>query len=133
MASTGRFYGQKLCSHLGSSNDRSSSCFPDERSHANDDLARSTFVAGSSSSWFDHFYLPGCYANSGANTRYHSKNGSHPIDLRHAVSLDAFSSNSLHERTFHKFSYLPWPLRTNPPSRYSKPEIGSGIKFFFQR
>ena len=64
MASTGRFYGQKLCSHLGSSNDRSSSCFPDERSHANDDLACSTFVAGGFSSRSDHFYFPGCYANS---------------------------------------------------------------------
>ena len=133
MASAGWFYGQKLCSHLGNSDDRSSCCFPDERSHANDGLAFSTFVAGCSGSRFDHFHLPGCYANSGTNAGYHSKDGSHSIDLRPAVSLDAFSSNSVYERTFFKLSYLPWPLRTNPPPRYGKPVTGSEIKFFFRQ
>ena len=126
-------YGQKLCSHISISNDRSSGCFPDERSNANDSLAISTFIAGRSRSGFDHFNLSGCYPNSGANTGYHTKNGSNSINIRTVVSLDAFSGNNLYELTFFKLSYLPWPLRTNQPLRYGKPEIGSGIKFFFQQ
>ena len=126
-------YGQKLCSHLSISNDRSSGCFPDERGNANDSLASSTFIAGRSGSGFDHFNFPGRYPNSGANTGYYSKDGSNSFDLRPVVSLDAFSGNSLYECTFFKLSYLPWPLRTNPPPHYGKPVVGSGIKFFFQR
>ena len=133
MASTSRLYGQKLCSHLGNSDDRSSGCFLDERSNANDGLAFSTLIIGRSGCRFDHFHLPGRYANSGANTGYHPKDGSPSIDLRPAVSLDAFSSNSVYERTFFKLSYLPWPLRTNPPPRYGKPVTGSEIKFFFRQ